>query len=75
MCIRDRYGTNRALQQAEPLWVEVVFAQPARACQRNRIKQHSRWVGGIGEEAVIAQGQLQQRKLQAFDQDLSLIHI
>jgi len=65
------HGTDRALQQAKPLWVEVILAQPARTGQRHRIQQHPRRMRGIGEEAVVAQGQLQQRELEAIDQGMA----
>jgi len=65
------HGPDRALQQAQPLRIEVVLAQPARAGQRDRIQQHARRVRAIDEEAVVAQGQLQQRQFQALDQCLA----
>ena len=66
------HGGDRPLQQAQPLQVDVVLGQPTGAAERHRIQQHPPRMSGIHEEAMVAQGELQQRQAQAFDQGLAV---
>ena len=64
-------GQHRALQQSQPLWIQILFRQPFGTGLGYRIQQLTGGMIGIHEEALITQCHLQQRQFQAIDQCIS----